>query len=58
MAARGVSGFGYDPYFELPEYHLTFAELGLEVKGVLSHRARAMRRLLPALIKHLSLGAS
>jgi inosine/xanthosine triphosphate pyrophosphatase family protein len=42
----------------LPEYHLTFAELGLEVKGVLSHRARAMRRLLPALIKHLSLGAS
>jgi XTP/dITP diphosphohydrolase len=58
MAPRGVSGFGYDPYFELPEYHLTFAELGLEVKGILSHRARAMRRLLPALKKHLGLGAN
>lgn len=57
-AARGVSGFGYDPYFELPEYHLTFAELGLEVKGVLSHRARAMRRLLPQLRQQLGLGAA
>lgn len=56
-AARGVSGFGYDPYFELPEYHLTFAELGLEVKGILSHRARALRRLLPQLKRQLGLGA-
>jgi XTP/dITP diphosphohydrolase len=53
---RGVSGFGYDPYFELPEYHLTFAELGLEVKGVLSHRARAIRMLLPQLKACLGLG--
>jgi len=43
---RGVAGFGYDPYFEVPEYHLTFAELGLAVKSVISHRARAMRIFL------------
>lgn len=53
---RGISGFGYDPYFELPEYHLTFAELGLEVKGVLSHRARAIRKILPQLKACLGLG--
>ena len=43
---RGEAGFGYDPHFELPEYHLTFAELGDTVKSVLSHRAKAMRRFL------------
>lgn len=41
---RGAQGFGYDPLFEIPEYHLTFAELGSTVKSVLSHRARAMER--------------
>jgi inosine/xanthosine triphosphate pyrophosphatase family protein len=35
---------------------LTFAELGLEVKGVLSHRARAIRMLLPQLKACLGLG--
>jgi XTP/dITP diphosphohydrolase len=39
---RGEQGFGYDPLFEIPEYHLTFAELGATVKSVLSHRARAL----------------
>jgi XTP/dITP diphosphohydrolase len=47
----GSAGFGYDPLFELPEYHLTFGELGDAVKAVLSHRARAIRRLIPALIQ-------
>jgi XTP/dITP diphosphohydrolase len=42
---RGVAGFGYDPYFEIPEYGLTFAELGLAVKSLISHRARALRQL-------------
>lgn len=41
---RGSGGFGYDPLFEIPEYHQTFAELGSGVKAVLSHRARALRR--------------
>ena len=47
---RGAAGFGYDPYFEIIEYHRTFAELGLAVKACLSHRARALRQLLPTII--------
>ena len=47
----GTAGFGYDPLFEIPEYHQTFGELGDAVKSVLSHRARAIRRAVPALMK-------
>ncbi len=46
---RGAAGFGYDPLFEVVEYHRTFGELGLAVKSLLSHRARAARALWPAL---------
>ena len=46
FAPAGDAGFGYDPLFELPEYHRTLAELGQAVKRVLSHRARAVRRLM------------
>lgn len=45
----GDAGFGYDPLFTIPEYHLTFAQLGSAVKNVLSHRSRALRQLLPSL---------
>jgi XTP/dITP diphosphohydrolase len=48
---RGESGFGYDPLFEIVEYHRTFAEFGLRVKAVLSHRARAVCHVLPALMR-------
>jgi len=44
--ARGVGGFGYDPLFEVVEYHKTFAELGTRVKSVLSHRGRAIAKFL------------
>ena len=47
---RGTYGFGYDPMFELPEYHRTFGELGDAVKGILSHRARANRIFVPKLL--------
>jgi len=47
--AAGSGGFGYDPLFEVVEYHRTFGELGSSVKSVLSHRARALRLLLPKL---------
>lgn len=40
----GREGFGYDPLFELPEYGLTFGQMGDSVKSVLSHRARAVRQ--------------
>ena len=46
---RGEFGFGYDPLFELPEYDLTFAQLGQHVKSILSHRGRAYRKILPSL---------
>jgi XTP/dITP diphosphohydrolase len=43
---RGTEGFGYDPIF-VPEGHdRTFAEMSLEEKGKLSHRARAFGKLI------------
>jgi XTP/dITP diphosphohydrolase len=45
----GSGGFGYDPYFEIVEYHRTFGELGEVVKSLISHRARAIRPLVPEL---------
>ncbi|MCX7426811.1 MAG: non-canonical purine NTP pyrophosphatase [Planctomycetia bacterium] len=53
---RGSHGFGYDPLFELIEYHRTFGQLGPTVKSVLSHRARAARRLVPKLIRLVDSG--
>jgi len=46
---RGEHGFGYDPIFYLPEQGRTLAELTLEEKNRVSHRARAIQALLPAL---------
>jgi XTP/dITP diphosphohydrolase len=51
FSQAGTGGFGYDPLFEIPEYHRTFGELTPGVKAVLSHRARAMRQLLPLLLR-------
>ena len=45
----GTHGFGYDPLFEVVEYHRTFSELGPQVKRALSHRSRALRAILPKL---------
>lgn len=48
-AERGSGGFGYDSLF-VPEGHQeTFAQLPAEVKNTLSHRARALAKLLPRL---------
>jgi XTP/dITP diphosphohydrolase len=46
----GTNGFGYDPLFEVIEYHRTFGELGPHVKRAISHRARAMRAILPKVV--------
>lgn len=53
---RGTQGFGYDPLFEVIEYHRTFGELGLTVKECLSHRARASRQMVPWLARLLAPG--
>ena len=48
---RGNNGFGYDPYFLIPEYHRTFGELSPLVKQRLSHRSRAFAQFVPRLVK-------
>ena len=46
---RGENGFGYDPIFFLPEYGMTSAELSPEEKNAISHRGKALRRMLSLL---------
>ena len=46
---RGAGGFGYDPYFFLPERGITSAELDAAEKNRLSHRGLALDRLVAAL---------
>ena len=48
FAPRGTGGFGYDPYFEYLSGE-TFAEMAQEEKNQISHRANAMRLMLPYL---------
>jgi XTP/dITP diphosphohydrolase len=44
--ARGAGGFGYDPLFIPKGYDQTFGELPAEVKNTLSHRGRAVQRMV------------
>ncbi len=46
LERRGRGGFGYDPVFFVPEHSKTMAELGLDVKNRISHRAIASGKLL------------
>jgi XTP/dITP diphosphohydrolase len=43
---RGQNGFGYDPYFWLPEFGCTAAELPAEKKNEISHRGKALAQLI------------
>ncbi|KAB2641089.1 MAG: RdgB/HAM1 family non-canonical purine NTP pyrophosphatase [Verrucomicrobia bacterium] len=43
---QGEGGFGYDPLFIPEGYHLTFAQLGQDIKNRLSHRARALTQVI------------
>jgi len=43
--AAGEGGFGYDPYFYLPEFACTVAQLAAEDKNRVSHRGKAMQAL-------------
>ena len=46
---KGENGFGYDPYFYVPEFEKTMAELSIDVKETISHRGRALRELISKL---------
>ncbi|HSD40487.1 MAG TPA: RdgB/HAM1 family non-canonical purine NTP pyrophosphatase [Burkholderiales bacterium] len=46
---RGAGGFGYDPHFLLPDFGRTAAELAPQEKHAVSHRGKALRRLLALL---------
>jgi XTP/dITP diphosphohydrolase len=46
---RGEGGFGYDPYFFLPDLGKTAAELPMDQKNRISHRGQALARLLARL---------
>ena len=43
---QGLDGFGYDPIFIPENGKLTFAEMSKEAKGKISHRGRAVRKLI------------
>ncbi len=49
LEPRGSSGFGYDPVFIPEGFSKTLAELGPEVKNEISHRRRALERLVALL---------
>ena len=50
---RGQNGFGYDPIFLIPEMKSTMAELSMDEKNRLSHRALAVKNALPLLQRAL-----
>ncbi|MBF1324525.1 MAG: non-canonical purine NTP pyrophosphatase, partial [Megasphaera micronuciformis] len=45
LKPKGNEGFGYDPYFYVPSFGKTMAELDLDEKNSISHRGAALRRL-------------
>jgi XTP/dITP diphosphohydrolase len=49
----GKNGFGYDPYFFLPEKNCTMADLSLDEKREISHRGLALRKIHEVLKEEL-----
>ncbi|HJT51142.1 MAG TPA: RdgB/HAM1 family non-canonical purine NTP pyrophosphatase [Nitrosospira sp.] len=54
LSPRGAGGFGYDPYFFLPDLDKTAAELPMEQKNRISHRGKALRQLVEKVGKEWS----
>ena len=50
---RGIDGFGYDPIFKPNSYDSTFAEMEMEEKNRISHRAKALIKMKEILVPYL-----
>jgi XTP/dITP diphosphohydrolase len=50
---RGSGGFGYDPIFQPDGYDRTFAEMSIDEKNTISHRSRAMAKMVAYLEKQV-----
>lgn len=46
----GTEGFGYDPIFQPDSYDKTFSEMTMEEKNAISHRGRAVKKLVDYLV--------
>jgi len=51
---KGENGFGYDPFFFYPEWGKTFAEVDRDKKGEVSHRGKALRKIVDVILKTLA----
>lgn len=43
---HGLAGFGYDPIFRPDGYSISFAEMDMQTKNTISHRARAIKKMV------------
>lgn len=50
VAPKGEAGFGYDPIFFVEEFNKTFAQISSNEKNQISHRGKALKKLLDYLI--------
>lgn len=50
---KGDNGFGYDPLFYVSEYDKTMAELGMNIKNEISHRAKALKKMKAKIVEYL-----
>lgn len=49
-SSKGTNGFGYDPIFFIPEKNATMAELTMDEKNTVSHRGKALKKIIEWLL--------
>jgi XTP/dITP diphosphohydrolase len=54
LLAQGDSGFGYDPIFVPMAYEITYAQMSVSQKNSMSHRAKAVSKLIDFIQRHFS----